>query len=106
MLLGARERSAVSLYHGDRAKRNQLGQFSFNRPGRHRGWHAKKASTLEMDGRTKTSKISSHCLKTSYMAFFGGSCKDRDIRAHGLSADQTDVLCFSIISPLSPRTTL
>lgn len=70
MLLGARERSSMSLYHGDMAKRNQLGRFSFNKPGRHRGWPAKNASTLEMDGRAKTSKISSHCPKTSYMAFF------------------------------------
>lgn len=107
MLLGARERSSMSLYHGDRAKRNQLGRFSFNRPGRHRGWHAKKASTLEMDGRTKTSKISSHCPKTSYMAFFfGRSCKDGDIRTHGLSAAQTDVFCFCMILLLSLRTTL
>lgn len=59
----------MSSHHGDSAKRNQLRRFSFNRPGRHRGWHAKKASMLEMDGRTKTSKIS-QCPKTYYMAFF------------------------------------
>lgn len=41
-----------------------------------------------------------------FFFFFSRSCKDRDIHAHGLSADQTDVFCFCMILPLSLRTTL
>lgn len=41
-----------------------------------------------------------------FFFFFGRSCKDRDIHAHGLSADQTDVLCFCMLLPSSAKTTL
>lgn len=106
MLLGARERSSMSLYHGDRAKRNQLERFSFNRPGRHRGWPAESQHAGDGWQNQDFKDLLSLPQDILYGFFLVRSCKDVDIRTHGLSAAQTDVFCFCMILPLSLGTTL